>query len=369
MAIKVITGAHGSGKTIYSVVQVIQKYFSWNDKYDEWEPKQVKDKLGNLVYVQIWSNIDGLKLPHINLPKYLKERDMTYDDFFCEEYAEKIMEKYGVNVFVIDEVQSIFREGLKNEKMAFWHEYHRHWGFDIYYSTQDLSKLSKYIINPIEVEIRALKRHYRISDNVFTYKLLSDGNVLGKKRMVVKPHHWALYKSTQTADTGKAPRLLLRIVAPVAILLVLGVGGIVHDIMNYGDPPQTAKADPPAAGEAGERGGGSPTRRPGERVNRASLPPAPEERQISVEVGSLWISGQPAYISMFGETYSPSDLPYPHHIDYARRRIRVTMPASHYAGMVQHDLQARAESAAAVAARKTPDAIGSLTSAASPPSS
>lgn len=359
MAIKVVTGCQGSGKTLYSVVQVISKYFEFDNRHDEWKPKLVKDKNGREVFVTVWSNVDGLKLPHINLPKYIAERGMTYAEFFHKDYAEQIMEKYGVNVFVIDEAQTIFRAGLKNEDMAFWHEYHRHWGFDIYYSTQDLDKLSKYIIFPIEFEIRALRRIYALHDRLFVYKLMSDGMTIAKKRMVVKPEHFALYKSSKTTDAGKSPKVLVRMILAASVIFAAVAWGFydqMSDMSGGGKSAKSVQVDQeekkspsrpgpdPAAGVSAAGsvakpaavtrydypGDGSPPRvtLAGAAISPVPTRPAPASvvTTIPVNAGVFWVEDRLVYITLFGKTFSASEIPYSHKIE--GRRVTVFVPES-----------------------------------------
>jgi len=66
MAIRLIQGEIGSGKTYYAVIHVLKTYYTWSDELDSWVPKE-KD-----VDVRVYTNIKYIKLGE-DLHKYIAD--------------------------------------------------------------------------------------------------------------------------------------------------------------------------------------------------------------------------------------------------------------------------------------------------------
>ncbi|MDP3013985.1 MAG: hypothetical protein Q8M92_07075, partial [Candidatus Subteraquimicrobiales bacterium] len=56
MAIKIVTGILGAGKTYFCVQELLAKYYTYSEEFLEWRSKGDLD-------VEIITNISGLKLP------------------------------------------------------------------------------------------------------------------------------------------------------------------------------------------------------------------------------------------------------------------------------------------------------------------
>lgn len=336
MATKVLTGIQGGGKTLYCIKQCLDRYFTWDSKYDEWIPKKIKDKFGKEVEVTIWTNIEGFKLPHIQINDYFLKHDLTVESFFCEEYAEKIVEQYGVNVFILDEAQKFFPSEMKKSRsVAFWHEYHRHWGFDIYYITQSLDKLSSHAVWPIEVEIRAVKPMYRLLSNRYKYKLFSDGQQVGTKSFNIKPIYFTLYKSQKVVDTGTT-------INPVRNLLILALCLIVgvfwsgyHQISQWAKPKTAQASALPAPGA--KRSVAKEQAKPKPPSLLSSLKESTikteknptaitVDRVVPVRCGVAWVGESLVSVQIYGELYKLADIPYSYTVE--GRAVTVYIPES-----------------------------------------
>ena len=331
MAIKVVTGAQGSGKTLYSVVRVANKYFKFDEDNDEYVPLPVELKDGRKVIPTIWSNIEGLKFPHINLEKYLLQNNLTIDQFFHNDYAEKLMKLYGCNIFILDEVQRYFRKGTKCPDKAFWHENHRHNGFDVYYQTQEYDKLSKDIVDPIEFEIRMPRRTFSLHSRLFKYKRISDGVNCGSGRFIAHPRHFALYKSSKTPEVAGGPRPLRNLIIAFALGFAL-VGWSMYSFMsNFGAQSPAAKKDnvtPTRVSVTSTQQGGTATngsvagvRQTGRPLSSAVTVKRVQVETAPIKAGVFFVGDKLAYVQVLGTFYSPSELPY----SYSRSGREVTV--------------------------------------------
>lgn len=194
MAIRLITGVPGSGKSYYAVHHLLKTYFKFDSKIDEWIP--VSDFV-------IFTNIDQLTLPHVDIEDACKKSGLTVEQFFTVEYQEKIKSKYPHIVYLIDEAQRFFPYRNKiNKNTWFYFEYHRHLGHDIYIITQDKRLVANNITLLAETEIRAAKRTFSVFGE-FRYLIKADNDIVD--RFTVKPSKrvFNVYKSFDSKTSEK----------------------------------------------------------------------------------------------------------------------------------------------------------------------
>jgi len=72
--LKVITGEPRSGKTLFAVREIILKNYVWDSTFLEW---RVKTDVPPFV---LFTNIDGLRLPHINIDDYFAKIENTLSE-------------------------------------------------------------------------------------------------------------------------------------------------------------------------------------------------------------------------------------------------------------------------------------------------
>ncbi len=167
MALRVIEGVPGAGKTFYAVWHLAQHYFKKDDKTGVYALSKE---------CTIVTNIDGFKPDHVDLRTEIEEAGFfaracleasrisstqlateiskidPVAEFFSYDYQEEYKKDKPQIVYVIDEAQRFFRKGsdrlLREKKVFDYFEYHRHWGQDIYLVTQNVKNvyLSKCII-------------------------------------------------------------------------------------------------------------------------------------------------------------------------------------------------------------------------------
>ena len=97
MAIRLIQGKIGSGKTYYAVNHVLKSYYTWSDELDSWVPKE-KD-----VDVRVYTNIKNMKLGE-DLDKFISDAG-GLSSFFNNKYQETFCMNSNV-IYIIDEAQS-----------------------------------------------------------------------------------------------------------------------------------------------------------------------------------------------------------------------------------------------------------------------
>lgn len=194
MAIRLITGVPGSGKTYYAVYHLLNNYCRYNKELQEYQLKEDHT---------IITNIDCLTLPHINLDDALKKSNKTVHEFFQVPYQEKITEKYKKIIYLLDESQRFFpyRNKIGSETF-FYFEYHRHLGHDVYIITQDKKLVAQNIILLAENELRACKRTFSIFGE-FRYLLKTDNEIIDRITIRSQKKIFQVYKSFDSATSEK----------------------------------------------------------------------------------------------------------------------------------------------------------------------
>ncbi len=215
MAIRIIEGVPGSGKTYYAVRHLAKNYFK-------------KEKDGNYTLNKactLITNIDSFKPDHLSLQDEIKNAGGV-QTFFSFDYQQKFKEDKEQIIYIIDEAQRFFRKGTRGLAECFtYFEYHRHWGQDIYLVTQNARKLPPDIVYLTEYIIVAAPRTRSILGE-FKYKWISEGEII--KREGFKPDQgvFNLYKSMDLEESEKISNPVMKTVyitlAIVALVVFLG---------------------------------------------------------------------------------------------------------------------------------------------------
>lgn len=192
MAIMIIDGVPGAGKTYYAVKHLLDTYFK-KDADGIYQPKKP---------VKIITNIDGFQLEHEKLNDIVKASGGV-KVFFSKDFQEKIFEKHGPVVYVIDEAQMIFDRKFYDREVFSWFEYHRHYGQNIYLITQAVSKLPKDVTSLVEYVIRALPRSKSVTGREFRYNHVSGRDILKRDAVLIKKKIFEIYKSASADEVEK----------------------------------------------------------------------------------------------------------------------------------------------------------------------
>jgi hypothetical protein len=187
MAIRLIQGKIGSGKTYYAVNHVLKSYYTWSDELDSWVPKE-KD-----VDVRIYTNIKNMKLGE-DLDKFIADAG-GLSTFFDNKYQETFCMNSNV-IYIIDEAQSgnYFHRKFYDVNVFLFFQMHRHLGCDIYLITQDVRCLARELQQLAEYVIKAVRRSNSIGKS-FTYKFYSGDECFKTKRIKQDQKVFGMYRS------------------------------------------------------------------------------------------------------------------------------------------------------------------------------
>jgi len=334
MAIKVITGKPGSGKSYFALNKVILEGFSFDKKSFEWKPK--KDN------ITIITNIEGLKIPHLELQSLINEySNGDYERFFSCDIQQQITDKYPRIRYIIDECQRYFHNRFYNKDTFFYFQYHRHYGHDIYLVAQVWDSISKHITGLCEYEFRAAPRSLSLL-NDFNYGVYSGFDKVGSVRLPSDKKIFALYQSFQNKDFGKEIRPMRKFVVMALGLLVCAFGFGYYWLSALGDhsvvtEAEAATAAPPgaatpaAATPPADPGASRPGRVPGSSVLSRSGKPSESplmdpHQYVIAYTGSFMIGDKIEAIQWNGKMYPAHAFPF-QWVHVGKGQIQVLLPA------------------------------------------
>jgi len=214
MAIRLITGVPGAGKTYYIVNHILENYCQkFGDTYE------LKSD-----YLLI-TNVDELMLDTVSLDDAIKDCE-SLEDFFSVVFQEKISRKYEDKkiIYIIDECQKYFHRRYYQRPVFEFFEYHRHMGFDIFLLSQNANLISKDIIGLSEIEVRAVPRTLTIAS--FMYLKKSNKEIIGRVLLRRKKSVFGMYKSMSKSETEKIKSPYLKYIIPVIFLIIFGMYGL-----------------------------------------------------------------------------------------------------------------------------------------------
>lgn len=239
MAIRIIQGVPGSGKTYYAVRHLAKHYCQQTEDGTYY----LKDD------VTVFTNIDSFKPDHHDLAEAVRKAGGA-DEFFNLENQRALTESIGGQIiYIIDEAQRYWRKGDRGHHQAYeYFELHRHLGHDIYLVTQNARKLPGDLVCLAEYLIDAAPRT-RSMIGEMKYKWLSDGEII--KREAWKPEQaiFDLYKSMDMGEAEKTTNPVIRTVVSVFVVVFFIVGGgLWYFKTKWGShKPSTATEQPPVS--------------------------------------------------------------------------------------------------------------------------
>lgn len=240
MAIRMVDGVPGSGKSYYAVKHLAETYFEC-DHAGFWKPKQQIGKNGQDQKLVISTNLEGLKLPHISLEDEIRKAGgVQY--FFSHTYQEEIEKDDEKRIYVVDEAQKYFRKRVSGDWSDTWFyfEKHRHFGHDIYLLTQNPKKINVEITDLMEYRIHAKPRVRSVTGEL-SYQMISDGDIM--KRFGCRPNQkiFDLYKSRRKGETEKISNPIMKKVF-MAVVAVLFIGSLGFYFLYLRLHPESAQA-------------------------------------------------------------------------------------------------------------------------------
>jgi len=201
MALRLIDGVPGSGKTYYAVNHLLEKY---------------RDKLDSVV---ILANIESLMIPHIDLQELVEKNGG--ERVFCDEWIRQEIAKNPSkhHVMIIDEAQRFFHKKFFNNDVFFFFQYHRHYGLDIYIITQNEKLIPLQITSMSEYTIHAQPRSVSIFGELKYVVKVAGENV---ERVVLKPKQdvFDLYKSQKKLEGERPKNVFKKYFIWMALLII-----------------------------------------------------------------------------------------------------------------------------------------------------
>jgi hypothetical protein len=189
MAIRIITGNPGSGKTYFCMMHLMRKYFQKDRIMGDWMPKNE---------VSIITNIEQIKLETYSFEEMVKTAG-GLDKFFTVEYQKILLKRWIRIVYIIDEAGRWLGKDLKDSKVLFLFQYHRHLGLDFYLICPDKLNLNREIVALSEYVIHARARSTKIT-NGFVYDKVFEGEKAGSLTIPKKDEIFRLYKSMNKSE-------------------------------------------------------------------------------------------------------------------------------------------------------------------------
>lgn len=213
MAIKLITGKPGAGKTYFAVHHLKTNFF----QYDKSKKKYVPNKDCTII-----TNIRDLKLDHLDLQECMEKSRMNVNQFFSKANQEKISQKYPKIIYLIDECQGYFDRKFYDKEVFFYFQTHRHLGHDIYLITQDQKLIPQQIFALIEYEIYAQARSVSVFGEL-KYIVKVGNEPIDRKLLKKDKSVFRLYKSQSEKETESLRNPFMKYVGVMIILLGIAV--------------------------------------------------------------------------------------------------------------------------------------------------
>jgi|WetSurMetagenome_2_1015567.scaffolds.fasta_scaffold00012_31 zona occludens toxin (predicted ATPase) len=213
MAIYIVDGKIGSGKTYYSVWHILRKHFIFDKEINEYIPRSG---------VVICTNIEGLKVQHETFDKRVEIDKIK--EIFSENYVDHLRDKYKCRsvLYVVDEAQNLFPTKFYDKDVFFFFQYSRHYGVDIYLITQDVDSLVKQIKTLCELVVHATSRT-NSAKGVFYYKYISGDEVVGRKVLKADKRIFKVYKSFNFDETEPPRPIWLKYTILIIVAFLVAV--------------------------------------------------------------------------------------------------------------------------------------------------
>jgi hypothetical protein len=218
MAIRIVDGVLGAGKTYFCVDWLAKNYCKKLEDFYIIRPD---------LNVRIITNIDGLKLPHEDINSCI-EKAGGFDIFFSRNY-QSIFSGVSHLIYILDEAQQWFRPKhckLTHENLLYF-EWSRHEGHDIWFVTQSYKKLTSEVACLAEVIVSAQPRTLSMTGKELTYVSRTyEGVELETHRLIFSQKVADLYQSAKKEESVKIRNPIMRryMLAALVALILMVVG-------------------------------------------------------------------------------------------------------------------------------------------------
>jgi len=355
---KIITGPPRAGKTLFAIREIILKNYEWDKTFCEWKLKPGIDSF------TLITNIDGLKIPHINIDEYLADHKIDCSIFFTIDYFERVLlVEHSRILILLDEAHGYFpsnfkdKIGDKRQSCFFFFGYHGHYPIDIYLITHHWTDLPQGITHKCEYQIDATKRSLTAVGE-FRYNYMSGMEVVEKITFMPDKRLFAIYDSNRGSEYhSNTIRPLRRMMMYFLALIVIGgvFSALFYRLYAGGsddllDKPEKLKKSVSGSLSDVAKKRAVPSANPvGQPVPQAfpasapvglsapvsgMIPPVVSDQSfVQVSTGGAWIGGRLVAIDLFGSVVRVADFPYTYTEDSANRRVLVQVPDSALAAL------------------------------------
>ncbi|MDY0331831.1 MAG: zonular occludens toxin domain-containing protein [Thiomonas sp.] len=343
MAIKHITGVPGTGKTYFAINDVILRYYKFSDTHVEWQYDDSKPNKPVLIY----TNIENLKLTHVNIDSYCSSHNIDIYTFFTTDYWEQYIDYKNYQIVIIlDEAQRYFPSSYRlrgtpkpGENPLYWFQYHRHFGADVYVITQTYDAVCRHVVQLAEYEIHAITKVYSVG-NSFRYVFrtgLHPDDIVARKTFRYDKRVGMLYQSFMSdSDDSRRPYPLRKYTLFFVFLALLLVFGVVRFVGSFGHPGEQTRD--PRGGEptVAESSRAAASSKPSEPVKSAAQRSAPvpqsqiklPDKQVVVDTGGFWQGDELIAIEFYGDLIPVNEFGFSFRSDRGNNRVRVWLPQS-----------------------------------------
>lgn len=236
MAINFIYGPPGGGKTYYAVNHLLSTFYDWDKEKNEYVLKEENKNL------KIVTNIDEFLPKHHSLHDWIHHSG-TSEGFFSYATQEKVFQKQGSIVYMIDECHEFFPSNLKNQEVFRWLSYHRHWGQTIYLMSQSHSAIPRRITDMLELTVYAHPRSSSLlGGKDLKYNIMSGREIVDRKALIKNQRIFDQYKSQHADEKIKSKNPLIKYIVGVAIVAVLLIGNALRWASSFGQRSETTPA-------------------------------------------------------------------------------------------------------------------------------
>jgi len=218
MALYLLVGVPGSGKSYFAVRDIATRYYDKNGATFTRKKKYTQ--------TPIFTNINGLRQ---NLPDLI---DLTHtlnkyppSVFFTLEHQKKLIAHFGAPpVYVVDESADYFPDNYKEPSVFQFFRQHRHIGVDIYLITQSIDDLPRQITRNREIALMAVPRTLRLGSimryNVLGGRYLTD--VMETKNIHFSLDYANLYRSSSQKEASSITNPYFKYIVAVTLLFSFG---------------------------------------------------------------------------------------------------------------------------------------------------
>ena len=241
MAIRIIEGKIGSGKSYFAVNHIVKNYYTWHTEALSWVSKDFDGRT-----VEIYSNLEGFTLGH-DLTEAIKEAG-GLARFFNVDYQKQFVGRRKI-IYVIDEAQGpqFFHRKFYNPDVFFFFQYHRHLGIDIYLLTQDIWSLTRELRELPEFVVRVVPRVKSLMGE-FKYQFMLGDEVYKTVSLRPSKNIFALYKSQVQNEVEKVGSATRRFAYIFVLLVVSAFLLFYYGFLNiFGTPKKVVASSVPAS--------------------------------------------------------------------------------------------------------------------------